>query len=119
MVNPIPLKRPVRWESLRSDEAQKVIRDWATDTDRVVITNHASERSDDRSQVEAIDTPMIYRILQTGHVLGDPIRNEKGHWQAIMATRMPGGIDACVVTVIIRDDRTLIVLTVMWKDFGS
>jgi hypothetical protein len=34
------------------------------------------------------------RVLREGHVIGDPQRNERGHWQAIMARRMPGGRDA-------------------------
>ena len=119
MVDPIPIKRPPRWEKLRSDEAEKLIREWSQDTDRVVITDHAFERSDERSAIEIVDTPTIYRILQTGQVFGDPTKNEKGHWQATMMARMPGGREACAITVIVREDRTLIVRTVMWKDLGS
>jgi hypothetical protein len=74
---------------------------------------------DERTVVEPIDTPTIIRILQTGQVFGDPMRNEKGHWQATMVARMPGGRDACAVTVIVRDNRTLIVRTAMWKDLGT
>jgi hypothetical protein len=29
---------------------------------------------------------------------------------------MPGGRDACAVTVIVREDRSLVVRTVMWRD---
>lgn len=119
MADPIPLKRPPRWSDLRSDEAEKIIQEWSKDTDRVIITDHAFDRSEDRSEIEIVDTPTIYRILQTGQVFGEPTKNERGHWQAIMAARMPGGRDACAVTVIVREDRTLIVRTVMWKDFGS
>ena len=36
-----------------------------------------------------------------------------------MMSRMPGGRDICAVTVIVRDDRRLIVRTVMWKDFEA
>lgn len=115
MAEPIPLVRPVRWESLRSDEAQRVIHAWAADTSRVIITDHAFERVDER-EADVLDTITVYRILQTGTVLDDPVRNEKGHWQASVAKRMPGGRDVCVVTVIVRDDRTLIVRTVMWRD---
>ena len=85
---------------------------------RVIITEHAFERSEERSEIEVVDTPTIYRILQTGQVFGEPIKNERGHWQATMAGRMPGGREACVVTVIVREDHKLIVRTVMWKDFG-
>jgi hypothetical protein len=119
MVDPVPLRRPPRWELLRSDEAERIIREWSKDTGRVIITSHAFERVEERSELELVDTPTIYRILQTGQVFGEPTKNERGHWQAIMAARMPGGREACAVTVIVRDDQTLIVRTVMWKDFGS
>lgn len=116
MTPPIPFIRPIRWESLRSDEAEKVIREWSQDTARVKFTDHAFERLDERSEVEIIDTTTVYRILQSGTCLGDPVRNERGHWQAIMVGRMPGGRDACAVTVIVRADRTLVVRTTMWRD---
>ena len=115
MVDPVPLRRPVRWTALRSDEAEQIIRDWSQDTGRVVITDHAFERVDER-EADGLDTMTVYKVLQTGQVFGDPVRNERGHWQATMARRMPGGRDACVVTVIVTDDRTLIVRTVMWRD---
>jgi len=54
------------------------------------------------------------RVIITEHAF-DRV-NERGHWQATMARRMPGGRDACVVTVIVRGDHTLIVRTVMWRD---
>lgn len=115
MADPIPFRRPVRWDALRSDEAQKTINEWSADTSRVVITDHAFDRIDERD-ADVLDTITVYRVLQTGTVLDDPVRNEKGHWQATVAKRMPGGRDVCVVTVIVRDDRTLIVRTVMWRD---
>jgi len=115
MSEPIPIRRPIRWTELRTDEAEQIIREWAKDTGRIIITDHAFERIDERLG-EPLDTEMVYRVLQLGRVLGDPVVNERGHWQATMAKRMPGGRDACVVTIIIRDDRTLIVRTVMWRD---
>ena len=115
MTEPVPLRRPVRWTDLRSDEAERTIREWAHDTSRIVITEHAFDRVDERG-TDSLDAMTVYRVLQTGAVFGDPVMNERGHWQAIMAKRMPGGRDACVVTVIVRDDRTLIVRTVMWRD---
>jgi len=113
------MRRPPRWDSLRSDEAERIIREWARDTDRIVVRDHAFERSAERSEVEPVDTPTIYRILQTGQIFGEPAKNQRGHWQATMAARMPGGRYTCAVTVIVREDRKLIVRTVMWKDFGS
>jgi hypothetical protein len=113
-VTRIPSRRPIRWTALRADEAQRVIRDWAQDTGRVIITDHAFDRLDERGP--EIDTPTVYRILRTGQVFEQPIRNERGHWQAIMIARMPGGREAGTVTVILREDAVLIVRTVMWMD---
>lgn len=118
MADAIPFRRPIHWDNLRSDEAEKVIREWSLETARVRFTEHTFDRFDDRSEIEIIDTQTVYRILQSGTCLGDPIRNERGHWQAIMVSRMPGGRDACAVTVIMRADRTLIVRTAMWRDLG-
>ena len=81
----------------------------------LIITEHAFDRVDARG-TDSLDTMTVYRVLQTGTVFGDPVVNERGHWQATMAKRMPGGRDACVVTVIVRGDHTLIVRTVMWRD---
>ncbi len=119
MDEPIPFKRPIRWTAPRADEAETLIREWAKDTARVLITTHALDRIDERMEGPVIDTPTVYRILQRGRVSGHPVRNERGHWQATMMSRMPGGRDICAVTVIVRDDRRLIVRTVMWKDFEA
>lgn len=116
MATPIPFPRPVRWSELRSDEAERTIREWAQDTSRVLISDHAFDRLDERFDEQQIDTPTVYRILQNGQVFGDPTKNERGHWQATMVLRMPGGRDAGVVTVILKEDKKLIVRTVMWKD---
>jgi len=115
-VDPVPFQRPIRWSDLRSDEAERVIRTWAQDTSRILISDHAFDRLGERFDEEPLDTPTVYRILKVGRVLGDPIRNERGHWQTTMVLRMPGGRDAGAVTVILREDRKLIVRTVMWKD---
>lgn len=75
MTDPLPFRRPIRWASLRADEAERVIREWSRDTGRVLITAHALDRVGER----AIGTPEVYRILQTGRCLADPARNERGH----------------------------------------
>jgi hypothetical protein len=119
MSEPIPIRRPIRWTALRADEAEKVIREWSRDEARIIFTDHTFDRLDERSEIEVIDTPTVIRILQTGQVFGDAVRNEHGHWQATMMARMPGGRHACAVTVIVRENQTLIVRTAMWKDLGS
>ena len=74
IAEPTPIRRPPRWDNLRSDEAERIIREWAQDTSRVVITRHAFERSEERSEIEPVDTPTIYRILQTGQISASPPR---------------------------------------------
>ena len=35
--DPIPMRRPVRWEQLRTDEAEKLIREWSREEGRVIF----------------------------------------------------------------------------------
>jgi len=113
--DPIPLRRPLRWDRLRTDEAERVIREWAQDATRVAFTRHAFERVAERNY-GVLTTVTVLRVLREGQRHWRSARNERGHWQAIMARRMPGGRDACAVTVIVREDRSLVVRTVMWRD---
>lgn len=115
MVDPTPFQRPIRWDALRADEAQRVINDWARTTANVVITAHALERNEERLS-DMIDTAMIYETLRLGVVVDEPLRNERGHWQAKVERRMPGGREVVSVTVILKDEQKLIVRTIMWKD---
>ena len=112
MVDPIPFRRPVRWDNLRCDDAERIIRERARDTSKVVIIGHPEERSIERE----IPRPDVYRILREGSVLRPPVRNEHGDWEAVIEKRMKGTRDAGAVTIIVRADETLIVKTVMWID---
>jgi hypothetical protein len=49
VADPIPLRRPLRWDRLRTDEAERVIREWAQDAARVAFTRHAFERVAERN----------------------------------------------------------------------
>lgn len=111
--DPIPFHRPIRWDRLRSDEAQRVIRKWAADTGNVIIGVHAFDRIDERSILQTD----VYRILRTGHVEGNPTRNEKGEWEVVVVQRMQGTREAGVVTIILRAQAKLFVKTVMWMDY--
>lgn len=48
VVNPIPLRRPIRWGNLRSDEGERIIRERVKDTGNVIIGDHALDRLDER-----------------------------------------------------------------------
>jgi len=112
MADLVPFKRPIRWDSLRSDEAEKVIKERAQNTDNVIIGAHAFDRVEERSIV-AED---IYWILQTGIVDGRPVC-EEGEWKVIMVRRMPGLREAGVVTLIVQENDAVFVKTVEWMDW--
>ncbi|MDP1961764.1 MAG: hypothetical protein Q8K93_06140 [Reyranella sp.] len=56
MADPVPFQRPIRWSDLRSDEAERVIRAWAQDTSRLLISDHAFDRLGERFDEEPLDT---------------------------------------------------------------
>lgn len=102
--DPIPLR-------LTASAATKAIRERATDTANVILTDHAQERMQERG----ILAPEVFDILRRGMVHRPPERLAGGDWKAEMEMRMPGGRDAVVVTVVRVGDR-LVVKTVMWRD---
>jgi hypothetical protein len=112
MAEPIPFRRPIRWAKLRADEAQGVIRERCKDTANVFIGEHAFDRVEERT----ITTEDVYRILETGHVDGDPIK-EGEEWKVIVVKRMPGTRKAGVVTLFAERDGALFVKTVQWMDW--
>ena len=113
MADPIPIRRPINLQRLRSDEAETLIHERAKVTANIYISGHAYKREEDRTIIR----PDVYRILRTGFVEGDPIINEYEKWQATMVMRMPGTREAGVVTVICENDDQLEVRTVMWMDY--
>lgn len=67
----------------------------AQHTSRIIVTEHAFERQDERSEVDPVDTPTIYRICRPGR-FGEsvPKMKEASHHGAAHAR----GRDAWVVT---------------------
>ncbi|MCB1782385.1 MAG: DUF4258 domain-containing protein [Alphaproteobacteria bacterium] len=108
-VNP----RPVRWIDLRSDEAERLIRQRANDTANILVSMHAYERLEERGSITDID---VYWILQKGRVLQKPQKNKKGEWEAIIQKKVNGNRDAAAVTIIFKNSNKLKVKTVMWID---
>jgi Domain of unknown function (DUF4258) len=113
MAEPTPFRRPIRWDHLRADEAEREIKRRAEDSANVVITTHAFDRVEQRSIVAAD----VYRILRTGHTDGIPQKAGEGEWKVVMVKRMPGTRLAGVVTAIASDDDQVVVVTVEWMDW--
>jgi len=104
--------QPIRWDILRTDEAERVIRKCAENTEYVIFHNHAFDRIDERgiTQVDAL------RILRTGYVDPKMERLPKGDWKVIVRQKQQGNREAGMVTVILEEGRGLFVRTVMWVD---
>lgn len=112
MVEPTPFRRPINWAKLRTDEAERLIRERAEDTARVIISFHAFDRVEERSFTHQD----IYKILRTGSVEGPAQKNLDGEWEVVVVKRMPGTREAGAITIIYRNEDTLFVKTVEWMD---
>ena len=111
MAEPIPFRRPIHKGRLRTDEAERIIRERARKTENVFFADHAWVRVADRS----ITSEDAFEILLNGHVDGQPVMTENGEWKCTVTRRMAGTRSAGAVTVILRGAE-LFVKTVMWMD---
>jgi hypothetical protein len=111
MVDPTPVRRPINWEQLRAGDAERLIKERASDTSKVIIVGHPKDRAKER-EILTVD---IYRILREGMVLDAPTRIEGG-WEAVIRRRIRGTRDAGAATILLKEDDTVIVKTVMWID---
>lgn len=108
--------RPIHWDRLRTDEAEREIRRRLDLPDPpLTIREHAYERIEERRDERLLDSDVL-RILKEGTVRRQPKKEENG-WSVIVERRMPGTRDAGVVTVIVHPGDELIVLTVEWMDW--
>lgn len=105
--------RPIRWDRLRADEAQRVIRQRCQidGTANVVFTEHAWDRVSERD-ITRLD---VFDILRFGEC-DEPRKNERGAWQVIVSGRRKGSREAGIVTVIVENEEKLIIRTVQWMD---
>ena len=94
------------------DEAERVIRERAAVTARIIISDHAFDRVAERS----ITQQDVYNILRAGFVEGSPQRNLEGEWEVVVVKRMPGTREAGAATIVYRDEEFLFVKTVEWMD---
>ncbi|HXP98239.1 MAG TPA: hypothetical protein VN809_16115 [Telmatospirillum sp.] len=111
MTDPTPVQRPINWNQLRANDAERLIKERAADTAKVVIVGHPQDRSKER-EILTVD---IYRILREGMVLDAPTK-VTGGWEAVIRRRIRGTRDAGAATILLKDDDSVIVKTVMWID---
>ena len=119
MADPIPFRRPTRWDNLRADEAERLVRQRVKDTGNVIFSRHALKRIRERLEGYGFSTVDVLWILETGTIRDRPTREDAASWKVIVTKRMPGTRDAGVVTLIATEDDTLFVETVEWMDWQS
>lgn len=107
--------RPIRWNRLRSDEAEKEIRR-RLKIAAPFVSPHAFDRMDEREEQGRLNSVDMMRILETGTVR-EPPRSEKEGWVVVIEKRMPGTREAGVVTLIAHPGDDLEVWTVEWMDW--
>jgi hypothetical protein len=97
---------------LTSRIARERVRRIATDSERLVLTEHMQQRMVERG----ISTLDVLRILRDGEVEDTPVGARKpGDWRVKLVRRLDSGRVAGVVTVIASRD-TLILVTAEWED---
>ena len=84
----------------------------ATDSDNVILSNHAMERMDERDILDI----EVFKILQSGSLTGEPEQTLEGEWKLKIAKKLRGNRDAGVVTIILHSVSKLLVKTVEWED---
>ena len=117
MVDPTPLRRPIDLNrpTLRTDEAERVIRRRAADTANVQFRDHAFDRADEREEQERLNTEDALEILRSGYIIATPKKVPNG-WMCKVVKNVLGNRDAGVVTLILTEHEKLRVITVEWED---
>ena len=96
---------------MRPKSAEATIRALALNSARIIITDHAQARMEERD----FTLTDLTRVLQFGSVINNPRRTPQGDWSCKVVMRLRGSRDAGVVTVIAKGDR-LIIITMEWED---
>lgn len=102
---------PLKFQPKR-ELLQKRIREIAQDSERIIWSNHAFDRVEERD----ITTRDALVVLRTG-LLDDEIEagRSSGEWKCKMTKTMKGRREVGVVVIVIRDAE-LFVKTVEWED---
>jgi len=93
--------------------AQAIVNLIATETDRVILGDHARQQMAKRG----IDSQDVYRILQKGFVDEQPVKTEFGEWKCKVVLKLKGSREAGVVTII-QTGGMLFIKTVEWEDLS-
>jgi len=107
--------RPIRWDCLRTDEAEREIQRRLAIADPFVRI-HAFERAALREEQGRLNAVDMMNILRTGDIYKAPESHEEG-WVVTIEKRMPGTRLAGVVTLIAHPGDDLEVWTVQWMDW--
>jgi hypothetical protein len=96
---------------LTSSQAERIIRQLATDSAKVVVTGHAQDRMEERG----FSDHDLFAVLRSGMVVGWPERTPESEWKCKVVKRITGHREAGVITVIAKGD-LLIIVTMEWED---
>ena len=99
---------------MTASRAEAIIRGIAQDSDKIIFSNHALERMDERD----LSDREVIAVLKTGVVLDVPTKTRNGDWQCKVVKRLRGVRDVGVVTIILLDGM-LFLKTVEWEDWRS
>lgn len=94
-------------ERLSAAEARKVIREIATDADRIVVLRHAEARMAQRQ----VTRTMLNRVVRAGALTEGPYLDVHGQWRVELEGRSAG--DVVTVALAIEWRTRLIVVTVI------
>ena len=98
-------------KSLDARQAERLIKQISADSDKILYTNHAQERMEQRD----ISLQDVERVLQNGFCVEMPKKNEKGEWKCKIVRHYKGNRDIGVISIILKANKLLIV-TVEWED---
>lgn len=98
-------------KSLNTRQAERLIAQLAEDSSRILYTNHAEERMEERD----VSMQDIERILKNGFCAEPPVRDNKGQWKCKLIRHHSGNRDVGVVTIILKRQE-LLIITVEWED---
>jgi len=83
---------------------QRIVREIARDTSRIIVLSHALERAAKRG----VSRRQIERCCQLGTIVEGPFANKFGNWQANFYRHAAGGEMTCSVAVDLKN-RVLII----------
>lgn len=90
----------------------QVVRQIAADTAKVFFTDHAVRRMWERG----ISDAEVYKVLQLGHIQGDPWIEDSGEKACKVVMPRRGERTTGVITIIVEPEGELVIKTVEWED---